>query len=578
MHGTELLSDMAVATVAATLFALVARLARQPLLLGYLVAGAVVGPEIGLGLVHDAGSIHLISELGLVLLLFIIGLEMDLQKLAGAGRPLLLAGILQFPLCLALGLVFARPAGLPLGGGRFDAGYVAVGLALSSTMIVIKLLYDKYELNTMPGRITLAVLVFQDVWAILALALQPTLLTPSLLTVALAVGKGAGLVVACLGLSRYVLPRVFAFAARAPELVLAVALSWCFLVSGVASALGLSREMGALVAGVGLSTFPYNVDVVAKVTNIRDFFVTLFFVALGMQIPAPRADVIGTAALAALFLLASRFLTVLPVLAASGVGLRNSLVPAINLSQMSEFSLVIASLGLAHGHLQPRTMGILTFVFVFTAVGSTYLISFSHELQTAASRLLRRFRFAEPRRGDEEGTAGPAPSIVLLGFYRDASSLLHQLEQEAEGTGPHPLLRDVLVIDFNPQVLAELTRRGVRSLYGDVAHMDTLHHAAIGEAKVVLCTLTDSVLKGTTNARLLQQVKRVCPEAQVVVAADTIEEARRLYDLGAHFVFVPRIHSAHLMAEVLKTAVEEGLALVGEEERAGLHRRREVLA
>jgi Kef-type K+ transport system membrane component KefB len=576
-HG-DILSDIGTAIVAATALALLARALRQPLILAYLLAGVAIGPAMGLGLVHDRESIHLISEVGLILLLFIIGLEMDLQKLLGSGRALLLAGLLQFPICAALGTGFALALGLPLGQGRFDAAYVGLAMALSSTMIVVKLLYDKYELMTVPGRVTLGILVFQDVWAILVLAVQPTLLDPSAQALLLSFVKGAVLVGASLLASRFVLPRLFAFVAKVPELMLVTALAWCFLVAGVAGALGLSREMGALIAGVSLSTFPYNLDVIAKVINIRDFFVTLFFVALGMQIPEPGGLVMALAAAFAVFLVLSRFLSVFPILFLSGSGLRGSLLPAINLSQLSEFSLVIAALGLSLGHVDARTVAVLTFVFAVTSVSSTYLISFSHEVQGGLARAARRLGLRDDHTHAPEDAKHGGSGIVLLGFYRDASSILHQFEMSPEGAERHPLLADLLVIDFNPEVLAELKKRGIRSLYGDLGSMDTLHHASIHDARLVVCTLTDTVLRGTTNLRLLGQLRRLCPSAEIVVAAETLDAARKLYAAGADFVFVPRIHSAHRMAEVLGTAVAEGLRVVREEERASIEARNEVLA
>ena len=579
MHETTILSDIGSAIVAATVLALIARWLRQPLILAYLVAGVAVGPELGLGLVRDRETIALISEVGLILLLFIIGLEMDLQKLLGAGRPLVLTGLLQAPLCALLGTALAASAGFALGHGRFDAAYAGVCLALSSTMIVVKLLYDKHELMTHPGRVTLGILVFQDVWAILVLAVQPSLMNPSLLTLATSLGKGALLVAVSLLASRHLLPRVFSFIAKVPELMLVTALAWCFLVSGVAAWLGLSREMGALVAGVGLSTFPYNLDVIAKVVNIRDFFVTLFFVALGMQIPAPTPLVLALAALGSLLVVASRFVSIFPLLYSAGSGLRGSLLPTINLSQMSEFSLVIAALGLSLGHVDARTVAVLTFVFAVTSVSSTYMIQWNHEIQGAlAGGLVRLGLRGDAASAASHPEAAGAGAIVFLGFYRDASSILHQFEMEAPGEEALPVLRELLVIDFNPAVLAELGRRGIRSIYGDVASMDTLHHAGVEESRLVVCTLTDSVLKGTSNERLLGQPRRVCPQAEIIVASDTLEGALSLYAAGADFVFIPRIHSAHRMAEVIRTAREEGLGLLREEERGLLGKRREVLA
>jgi Kef-type K+ transport system membrane component KefB len=581
MHGEQLLAAIAVSIVAATVMGVAAKALRQPLILGYLLAGVAVGPEMGMGWVHDRESIAVIAEIGLILLLFIIGLEMDLQKLAGAGRPLIAAGLLQFPVCVALGLGFAYGMGWPKGPAGLDPLYVAIALGLSSTTIVVKLLYDKYELMTLPGRLTLGILVFQDVWAILFLALQPTLLRPSLGAVGLAVAKAALLVAASLAAARYVLPRVFSFVAKVPELLLACSLAWCFLVSGTASALGLSKEMGALVAGIGMCTFPYNLDVTAKVINIRDFFVTLFFVALGMQIPRPSGAAVGLAAAAGVFLMLSRAV-VAPILLALGAGLRGSLLPAINLAQMSEFSLVIASLGAALGHVGPQTVGVLTLVFALTAVASTYLISFSHPVQAAAARLLRRLGLrSEDTPVEAPAGDGHVPSrpIVFLGFYRDASSILHQVEMpDGGGEGGGDLPGQILVIDFNPAVLRELRRRNVACLYGDVASMDTLQQAVLHSAQVVASTITDAVLKGTTNLRLLKQARRLAPAARIIVAADTIPAALSLYEEGADFVFLPRLHSAHQMAEVLRSALDGDLQAVREGERETLAKRMEVIA
>jgi voltage-gated potassium channel Kch len=167
---------------------------------------------------------------------------------------------------------------------------------------------------------------------------------------------------------------------------------------------------------------------------------------------------------------------------------------------------------------------------------------------------------------------------VFLGFYRDASSILHEFEMEERKDKQDAILHELQVIDFNPEVLDELKRRGIACLYGDVASQETLHHAAIHDAEVVVCTLPDSILKGTSNLRLLKQLQRTCPHAKLIVASETISGARALYDAGAHFVFVPRLHPAHRMAEVIRTAREEGLDQVRAEEYKALQGRDEVLS
>lgn len=578
MHEVDLLSNIGLAIVAATGFALLARALKQPLLLAYLAAGIVLGPKIGFGLIQDEASITLISEIGLILLLFIIGLEIDVKKLFSAGPTLVVSGISQFMICVALGIAFFVLSGFSLGGnGRFDALYLAVALALSSTMIVVKILYDKFELSTLPGRITLGILVFQDIWAILFLSLQPNLLQPSVSIIMLSLVKGAGLVLLSLAISKYLLSRLFTFIAKIPELLLVTAIAWCFLISDIAGEVGLSRAMGALVAGVSLSTFPYNVDVISKVTNIRDFFVTLFFVGLGLQIPVPTVPLLTSAALASIFLVATRFLSLFPVLYFMKNGLRASLIPSINLSQMSEFSLVIASLGLGLKHIDSHVVGILTFVFAITSVASTYMIQYNHQLQLIIAPILGRLGFRDIDSQPSSGKDTKQPKeIVFLGFFREASSIFHEIEsmQDLDGS---PLKDRVMVVDFNPVVHSELGRRNVECIYGDISSLDTLKHANVDRARTIVCTIPDSILRGTTNERLLHLSRHLCPRAQVIVTANSLETARDLYAQGADFVFIPRIHSARYLARIISRSRTEKLEEFREQEISSLLDRNEVL-
>src|SRR5262249_52294428 len=216
-------------------------------------------------------------------------------KMASGGAAVLLTGALQVPICIALGLGFFALIGVSNTPHNYALLYLAACMSLSSTLVVVKILNDKFELDTLPGRITLGVLVIQDLWAVAMLAVQPNLLNPNLLPLLGSLWRGAVLVVAGFAIAKYVLPYLFRAVAKAPELVLVSALGWCFFLAGAASLVGLSREMGALIAGVSLSTFPYNVDVVAKAVSIRDFFVTLFFVALGMQITLPSTEALWLA-------------------------------------------------------------------------------------------------------------------------------------------------------------------------------------------------------------------------------------------------------------------------------------------
>jgi Kef-type K+ transport system membrane component KefB len=573
----DLLSTIGICVAAAALFALVGWRLRQPLILAYLVTGVIIGP-VGLNFVADPASISTVAEIGLILLLFMIGLEIDLKKLAAAGAPVLITGGLQVPICCALGVAFFYALGFRDHPGDYALLYLAATMSLSSTLVVVKLLYDKFELDTLPGRISLGVLVIQDLWAVAMLAVQPNLVNPNLLPLVLSLLKGAALVLLGLAISKNVLPHLFRAVAKAPELVLVSALAWCFFLAAVASTIGLSREMGALIAGVSLSTFPYSLDVIAKVTSIRDFFVTLFFVALGMQIPVPNLGVVALALIASAFLVASR-LVVVPMLELLRLGHRTSLIPAINLANISEFSIVIASLGLAKHQVGPDVVTVVIATFAITSVVSTYMINANHSIQKVLGRLLVRagipdLAASKTAEGEEER---PHP-VVFLGFFRDASSILYEIEQaDRHRRKAARFLPKVLVIDFNPRVIQELRRRGIDCTYGDIAHIDTLHHAGIEEARLVVSSITDDILRGTTNLRLLRNVRRLCPEAKVVLTSEHIRQATQLYEGGADFVYVPRLHSAAEIAKILYRAVDEGFPTTPSEAMLGLRDRHEVL-
>jgi Kef-type K+ transport system membrane component KefB len=574
----DLLSSIGICVGAAALLALVGWRLRQPLILAYLVTGVVIGPH-GLNLVHDQASIATVAEIGLILLLFIIGLEIDLKKLASAGPAVLVTGALQVPICIALGLGFFYLLGERVTQGNYGLIYLAACMSLSSTLVVVKLLYDKFELDTLPGRITLGVLVIQDLWAVAMIAVQPNIESPNLLPLAFSLWKGALLVVGGLALSKYVLPYLFRAVAKVPELVLVSALAWCFFLAGVASYIGLSKEMGALIAGISLSTFPYNLDVMAKAVSIRDFFVTLFFVALGMQIALPSFDVVLIALAASAFVIVSR-LCVVPILYALRLGHRTSLLPAINLAQVSEFSIVIASLGLARGQIQSDVLTIVIITFAVTAVVSTYMINSSHRVQRVLSGALRvlRVRDLSSPETEQERSETRHETFVFLGFFRDASSILHEFEHDGEPLQVKEFLSKILVVDFNPTVMRELRARGISCVYGDVAHADTLRHVGIQDAELVVSSITDDILRGTSNLRMLRNIRATCPKAKVMLTTEHIPQALHFYEAGADFVYIPRLHSAPDIARILKSGLADGFeaARAGEIER--LSARREVLA
>jgi Kef-type K+ transport system membrane component KefB len=574
-HG--LVTDIAICIIAAWIVAVVSQLARQPLLLAYLVAGFAIGPhglplgKDGHALITNTESIQTISTIGLSLLLFMIGMEIDLKKMLSAGKVITFTAAAQILGCLLLGwLVFwlFGPA-----QNHLEALYLAVGVAMSSTVIIVKILYDKRELETLVGRVTLGVLVLQDIATILFLAIQPTLKNPALGPLMHALGNVILLLAVAFLASRYVLPPVFKFVARLPELVLVGALAWCFAMAGFADYLKLSSAMGALIAGVMVSTFPYTLDVVAKVTSIRDFFVTLFFVGLGMIIPVPTFAYILWTIFVCVVLIVTRLATVFPVLYSMRQGYRVSLLPAINLCQMSELSLVLLALGQRSGDVSDNVIGVAAFAFAFLAIGSTYAILGNDSLLRKITPWLGKLGLhdldhttflahedARPRR------------ICVLGFSWTASSLLAEIERNRPD-----LLAEICVIDFNPVVHERLKARNVFTVYGDITARDMLHHAGASRAEIIICTLPNMVLKGANNLKILRQLRELNPHAQIIVHSELLSDVPALYGAGANYVTAPRLLEATNLLRVLQAAEGNVLDAMRRDQEMVLKERNEVI-
>lgn len=562
MHA-ELLHDIGLCILAATALAFVAQLLKQPLILAYIGAGLIIGPP-GFGWIHDKDSIAQISELGLAFLLFIVGLEIDLKQLIRSGRTAAILGTVQVVVCAVLGW----GAAWALGFRGLPAIYLGVASAFSSTLIVVKLLSDKSELDTVAGRITLAVLLMQDVLAIVVLAVQPNISNPQLLPLAISMGKGFALVIGTMLASRYVLPPLFRLVAKTPEVLLIAAISWCFLVSYAAMRADFSIAMGALIAGVSMSTFPYSLDVIAKIRSLRDFFVTLFFVALGMQITLGSSAILVAACVLSAVVLLGRFVPILPTVRALRYGHRVGLLSSISLAQVSEFSLVICSLGVQLKHIDAGIVSIIAIALVITSTLSTYAIQWNNAIAGRLLKLFARGGIVDPQERETRAGGRRHHPVVLLGCHRAGSSLVPLLADEG---------KDFLVVDFNPEIQKKLQALGVPCLYGDISHLDTLEHAGIEEAKVLLSTVSDDFLRGTSNLKILQQLRKAAPHAKIIVRAEKVDVAKQMYAAGADYVLLPRQMIAQEIVGLLAKIDGGTLEEARRAEIAALDSRREVI-
>lgn len=562
MHSTILFA-IGLSIVAASILAYAAQFLRQPPILGYIAAGMIIGPH-GLGLIQNQEDVSAISELGLAFLLFIVGLEIDVKKFVRSGSSSSVIGILQVIACSGLGYLMA----VWLGYGGLNAVYIGVTLSFSSTMIVVKLLSDRGELDTLPGRVTLGILLVQDVLAIFVLAGQSNINDPSLGPVFLSIVLGLGLVIVSFLVSRYVLPAAFQRVARNPEMVLVLSMAWCFVMCWLALLQGFSIAMGALIAGVSISTFPYSHDVIAKIRSLRDFFVTLFFVSLGMQILISSVDMLMAGLLLSVFIVGSRIATILPVSMSVNLGARVGILSSLHLSQSSEFSLVIASLGLAYGHVTPDIVSLIALTLVITSTTSTYVIMSSHTIARAGVAILERIGIKTSHVQEEETHETKEGEIVILGCHRVGSGLVEALKPE------WPRLH---VLDFNPQVLMRLRARGISASYIDISHFDALEEIGIHNASMVVCTLPDDFLRGTSNEALLKYLKARRVKGKIIVYANSVESALRLYDEGADHVILPHLLTGEQVAALVLMRNDRNFRRIRTSTIKALKKRDEVL-
>ena len=588
---TPLVKDIGLCLVSSAILSLLFVRIRIPITAAFIFAGVLIGP-IGLGLVTDQETINTIANLGLTLLLFIIGLEINVKSLLASGKTLFVSGLLQVPLTAVFGLgVFALLASTIFGTstGYYTALYMGLACAFSSTLLVVKTLQSRLQLDTVDGRLCLGLLIFQDIWAIVVLALQPSLSNPDLGPI-LRTFAGIGIVVTvAVLLSNYALPWAFRLVAKMPEVVVTLALGWCFGIGllaaelttilhavGVDADLSVSMEMGALIAGTTIASFPYAHEVVAKVGNLRDFFITLFFVALGMGIPAPSGlfIIVGAVALAAVAVLL-RYLLFLPLFYMSGVDQRHSVTSATKLAQVSEFALVIAYLGLGLGHISQEVASIIIFAFVLTAVATPAMFTAAEPIHRVLGPFLSKIGVKPPRESPGAMQNQMVPRIAFLGLHRVASSLLYDLSNEYPD-----LMKRTLVVDFNVETHDAVRELGAHAHYGDVSNPDTLINTGVDAAEVVISSVSDDLLRGITNAQIAREIRRMNPDALIIVNAVRTSDIKQMYAAGADYVYMARTETSHGLVPAISAALNGEMSEFRskrDQERGALSERKELL-
>ncbi len=561
-EGLSLVSAIGVAIVAGCVLMTLFSKLRLPALLAYIVSGILLGTFAGELLRPSMQDMEHISHLGLVFLLFIIGLEMDLRGILRLGPRAAMAVLLQAPIAIGtvLGIQFAAEAmGIAIPGLGTDRGsyiYFATACALGSTAVVVKLLGEKLDLGSKAGKVTVLTLIAEDIWAVLALSYVSTQSGVGGSSMVVIILGGAAAAAALVLFARFALSRVMAWFARSPDLMAFVALGWCFLCAEVMALVGLSAEMGALIAGITIGALPHHVEVLAKVSPLRDFFMALFFVSLGMSLPSPTLSVMGQAAMLALFAILARLLLYTPTLLAARLGPVVSLTVPINLAQISEFTLLLVPIGVASGALTTQQQSVISYGLMISVVITGFVIQYNYRIALAIQRLFRRKKpattdAAGPGGRPEEATGhGRGADVLALGYFLNAEALAAELKR----TQPD-LLGRILVIDYNLDNHDRIREHSFEVSYGDISNLETLRHHGIQDAKVVLSTISDTFLRGITNEDLAAEIRRINPECKFIATADDAQTAARYDEAGIWRTISPPMKAAPAYAEALREAL-----------------------
>jgi Kef-type K+ transport system membrane component KefB/Trk K+ transport system NAD-binding subunit len=512
-----------------------------------LVTGILAGPSV-LGIIHSYEQIELLAHIGIALLLFIVGLKLDLNLIRTTGPVAMATGLGQIVFTSIIGFGIA----IAMGMSYLSAAYVSVALTFSSTIIIVKLLSDKKEIDSLHGQIALGFLIVQDIAAILALVGLTTLGSSvsgedsGYLTLLMIVAKGVGLLGAVALLMQYVIPYLTQRLAHSLELLTLFAIAWAVLLGAGSELLGFSKEVGAFLAGVSLASTTYRDSIGARLTGLRDFLLLFFFIDLGARLNLSIVgSQLGTSLVFSVFVLIGNPLIVLVIMGVMGYRRRTSFLAGLTVAQISEFSLIVAALGLSIGHITEETMGLITLVGVVTIFLSTYMILYSYPLYRVLSSPLKIFERRNPYREAAIDNLGEteAVDVILVGLGNYGSGLMENLLRRKNA---------VLGIDFDPGTLDMWRRKGVPVLYGDMADPEMHEQLPLKKARWVISTVRSKEI----SLALIHNLKKDGYAGKVALTATNSQEAAEFEKAGANLVFRPFQDATEQAADALTYAMD----------------------
>lgn len=535
--------QLAVALSLSSLFGYVVLKLKLPLVVAYLLAGVSIS-LVSLIDPHNSLVFEILPEIGIAFVLFLIGMELDLREIRSLGLPIIVSALGQIVISTFAGFALAGALGFDVT----ESIYLGLGLAFSSTVVVIKMLIEKRDLASLYGKLSIGILLIEDLVAIGVLMVISVSgsafglgFQQSLPLIALVV-KAIGLFVLTFLLSRYVLEKVFDSVAKSVELLFLTAITWCFAFTSLAVMLGFSVVIGAFLAGVALASSPYHLQIQGKIKPLRDFFLTLFFVYLGLQ--TKISDFVG--AWPAILLFTFFALVVKPVLYILILGIfgfrKHTLFQTgLNLSQISEFSLVVLLVGVNEGLASPLALSVMAAVAVLSIILSSITIAYSRQLYKIFGPMLGFFERKSSTHFLETKVAEELQDhVVVIGAHRVGQPVVKYLEK---------VKIPFLVMDFNPHIVESMRERGLNVVYGDLGDPEILDSLQLENAKLIISTARDM----SDNEMLLEECKRRKIRAKIVARALDKDHAKALKDLGADYVILPEQVSGDFIVNQLKT-------------------------
>ncbi len=529
----HIFTELSLIVVITTCVAVITHAFRQPLVAGYILSGIILGPYV-LNTLHSTEFVELFAKIGISILLFIVGLSLSPTVIKETGKASLIIGLCQVAVTFGLGFLIMHV----LGFNPVHSMYGGVALTFSSTIIVLKLLGDKGNLNKLYSKITIGLLIVQDLVATLILLFvsafgsntgNTTSLSESM-TVLGAKGLGIGLILYLV--SKFILPRLSGFLAGSQELLFLFSVAWGLGMAALFYVIGFSIEIGALIAGVTLSVSSYAYEIGSRMRPLRDFFIILFFVLLGSQmVLTDIPTLILPAIVLSIFVVFAKPAIVVWIMNMLGYRTRTGFFAGLSISQISEFSLILMTLGLSLGQVDQKLASLVTLVAVITIATSTYASLYGREIYNFSKKPLRMFEWRRHSRR-EPSAHDHHPEMFIFGYDRVGYDFVKVAEK---------LGSSFVVVDFNPTAVKKMQKAEIPFRFGDAEDVEFLQEIGIPEAKIIVSTIPDYKV----NKLLVTYYRRFNPEGIIMVISHDIHQAKELYLAGATYVIMPHYLGAH---------------------------------